>query len=127
MAATHYSGPVYSANGFVTGAGIYDVQGAQTGVTAGATQTQAGATAVTGPIINVSTVATAGHGIRLPAALAGRVLYVANPTANSVQIYGAGTDTINAVATATGVAQAAGKHAVFFCAVDGTWNRVLSA
>lgn len=127
MARTTFSGPVRSTAGFETPAGSYNNIGAQTGITAGTTQTQAGATAVTGPIVNVSTVTTAGDGVRLPAATAGRVVYVANPTANSVQVYGASTDTINAVATATGVAQAAGKHAVYFCAVAGNWNRVLSA
>lgn len=133
MAATDFSGPVYSAGGFVSGtrsgptAGVYNSIGAQTGITAGTTQTQAGATAVTGPIVNVSTNANAGDGIRLPAAIAGRVIYVANPTANAVQVYGAGTDTINAVATATGVSQATLKHAVYFCAVTGNWSRVLSA
>jgi len=133
MAATHFTGPVYSTNGFISGpasgpaAGAYDLIGAQTGITSGTTQTQAGATAVLGPIVNVSTNANAGDGIRLPPALKGRVIYVANPTANAVQVYGAGTDTINAVATATGVSQATLKHACYFCAVDGNWNRILSA
>ena len=52
---------------------------------------------------------------------------------NSMQVFGAGVDTINGVATATGVAQAAGKSALYYAVADGdgtavgAWFRVLSA
>lgn len=131
MARTHFSGPVYSANGFIGAltvpAGSFNTANAQTGITAGTTQTQAGATALTGQINNISTVTTAGDGVRLPTSVAGRIVWIINPTANSVQVYGASTDTINAVATGTGVAQAAGKTAAYVCAVAGAWYRLLSA
>ena len=57
----------------------------------------------------VDTVATAADSVRLKAMVAGEICYVTNASATSLQLFGAGTATINAVATATGVAVAAGK------------------
>lgn len=86
-----------------------------TGFTAGTVQTQAGATLLTTIGINtVDTNATAGNGVRLPSFPVGATVIVSNTTVNAVQVYGAGTDTINAVATATGVSIPAGKTAEFF-------------
>ena len=55
--------------------------------TAGATQTQAGATALTGAV-NVITVGTANDGVRLPAdRSAGDMLYVVNTSTNGAKVY----------------------------------------
>jgi len=59
-------------------------------------------------------------------------IIVRNDGANSMQVYGSGTDTINGVATATGVAVPAGKTAMFFPLVyvqggASTWYMLLSA
>jgi hypothetical protein len=62
--------------------------------------------------------------------VAGQQIIVINNTANSMQVFGSGTDTINGVATATGVAQAAGKHAIYTAVSTGAaaaWFRNLSA
>lgn len=78
--------------------------------------------------ISISTVATAADSIIFGhLALAGKVLNVVNNGANSAQVFAFGTDTINGIATGTGVAHAAGLSAVYFCAVNGNWSRVLSA
>ena len=45
----------------------------------------------------------------------------------ALQGFGSGTDTINKVATATGVSQAAGVAAYYFCVVAGNWSRVQSS
>lgn len=98
-----------------------------TGITAQADTTKANATVLDYGISNVTTVAGAADSVLLPAALAGRICYLSNAGANSMQVFGQGTDTINGVATGTGVAQGNGLSAVYFCVADGAWMRVLSA
>ena len=51
---------------------------------------------------------------------------IQNATATSMQVFGSGTDTINGVATATGVAVAANKFGIFFCTGAGTWVAMLA-
>lgn len=96
-------------------------------VTATAGGGKATAKALTAAINVVGTVATAADSVLLPAALPGLCLWVKNAGANSMQVFGQGTDTINAVATGTGVAQAAGLSAMYVCAEAGKWDRLLSA
>lgn len=91
------------------------------GLTAHAGGTQAAALALTAYFNNVTTVATAADSVRLPASAAGMQVIIANNGAASMQVYGAGTDTINSVATATGVAQAPGTVAVYNASVAGNW------
>lgn len=101
-----------------------------TDITAEAAGTQAAATLLTSAINSVDTVAGAADGIKLPLAQAGLEIFVVNNTATSMQVFGSGTDTINNVVTATGVAQAAGISAIYKCvttAPAGKWYRVLSA
>lgn len=91
------------------------------GLTAHAGGTQAAALPLVAYFNNVTTVATAADSVRLPTSAAGMQVIVANNGAASMQVYGAGTDTINAVATATGVAQGTGTVAVYNCSVAGNW------
>jgi mRNA degradation ribonuclease J1/J2 len=127
-----------TASGRVTAAGFTNtgtsVVAAATGITAAAGGTQAAATQLASTINRVDTVATAADSVKLPLAVAGAVVYLTNNTATSMQVFGSGTDTINIgagdVATATGVAQAANKSAIYFCtsaAPAGKWERVLTA
>src|SRR5277367_5006716 len=69
----------------------------------------------------VTTVATTADSVRLPVSVKGQAHKVINAGANSMQVFGAGTDTINAVATGTGVAIAAGAGTEYFCYAAGTW------
>ena len=100
-------------------------------VTAFAGGGQASATQLTGAVANVTVVATAAASVKLPAGETGKIFFLQNSdAADSVQVFGNGTDTINGVATATGVAQAAGKSAIYFCVSPqpaAKWFRVLSA
>lgn len=103
-----------------------------TGITAHAGGGQGSATALTGAINRVDTVATAADSVALPAPtfVGQHVTVINNAAANSMQVFGSGTDTINGVATGTGVAQAAGKTAVYVAVTTGTaaaWFRLLSA
>jgi len=99
---------------------------------AGGGQTNATALAATANV--VTTVASANDSVKLPLAKKGMKILVHNGHAsNSMQVFGAGVDTINGVATATGVAQAAGKSALYYAVSDGdgtnagAWFRILSA
>lgn len=113
------------------GASAVILGGATDAVTAAAGGGQTNATQLTGVMANVTVVATAADSVKLPLAQAGMVFMLQNSdAADSMQVFGAGTDTINGVATATGVAQAAGKSALYFAttsAPGGKWFRNLSA
>ena len=90
-------------------------------ITANATQNQSSATQLTVEVNNVTTNATAGNGVALPAAVAGLTILVANSTPRALQVYGnnASADTINGVATGTGVSQMANSIVLYTCIVGG--------
>lgn len=107
----------------------------ETGITAGTTQTQAGATQLVAQISRVDTVAVSGDGVKLPKMVVspgrlgsvGSILFVGNNGANAMKLYGGLLDTINGVASGTGNAIAAGVN-VWLAAVSfnpstgvGTW------
>ena len=94
-------------------------------ITANSAGTQAGATKMNPNVSyhNVTTVAGSGHGVRLPPAKVGAVHFVKNSGANAMQVFGDGTDTIDSVATATGVSQASGDGQFFGCLVNGDYLR----
>lgn len=89
---------------------------------------QASALALSSTVFShrVTTVASGADSVKLPAALAGgQPHFVMNSAAaNSMQVFGTGTDTINDVAAGTGVAQAAGIGALYFPLANGKWYRV---
>jgi hypothetical protein len=102
-----------------------------TGVIAHAGGGQGSATTISALVSSVDTVATAADSVALPLAKhAGEVHILYNSTANLMQVFGSGTDTINGVATGTGVAQAGGKIALYIAMGTGAgtnWLRLLSA
>lgn len=80
-------------------------------ITAGTTQTQAGATAITADTSFV-TVGNASDGIVLPAAssaLIGKELKLVNLSNAAGKLYAAGSNTVNAAAGATGVTYTSGS------------------
>lgn len=96
---------------------------------AGGTQAAAFALSATASFHNVTVVGTAADSVKLPLATgSGNVHWVKNSAAaNSLQLYGSGTDTIDGVATATGVAIAAGKARILIDNAAGTWQSLLGA
>jgi hypothetical protein len=66
-----------------------------TGITAGTTQTQAGATALTTEFNFIGTCATSGDGVKLPTAVAGLEVTVYNGGAEPAQVWPATDDKIN--------------------------------
>lgn len=105
--------------------------GVENTLTAAAGGTQAAAVALNASkaVHRVTVVGSGNDSVSLPAATgSGRLHLVINSAAaNSMQVFGAGTDTINDVATATGVAIAAGKSAWFIDLAAGAWYMNLSA
>lgn len=95
--------------------------------TAYATGGKANATPITTTNVRITVCATAADSVLLPAATVGKTIYIQNNGVASAQVFGAGTDTINSVATGTGVAHANAKFAMYRCMVAGAWERILSA
>jgi len=109
----------------------FDSAGIENSITAHAGGTQAAALALSASksVHRVTVVGTAADSVKLPAATgSGDMHIVANDdSAESLQLFGAGTDTIDGVATATGVAVAAGKRRICIDFASGTWLSILSA
>jgi hypothetical protein len=96
----------------------------QDNVTAHAGGGQASATALTANVVTIGTVASPNDSVKLKATSAtttGMCQTVANSTANSAQVFGTSPDTINGIATGTGVALAAGKVGRWCTTVSGAW------
>jgi hypothetical protein len=106
------------------------LQSAAGGLTALAGGGKAGATPLTATLNHVATVATAADSVLLPPGEIGMWLFVRNSAAAAMQVFGAGSDTINGVATGTGVSQAATTGAIYFCTAKtsagvASWFRIL--
>lgn len=102
-------------------------------VTAHAGGGQTAATLVGYGVTNVTVCATAANSIKLPPSVVGAWCFLRNVTATSMTVYGSGTDTVDSVATATGVAQAGTKGKLYFAVVGtgdgvaGNWVTLLGA
>jgi len=88
-------------------------------ITAKASGTHADGTRLTAGVNNVSVVATKADAVLLPAMTPGQVCIIANSGTADAQVFGAGTSTINGVATDTGVGLAAGKTGIFVAVTAG--------
>lgn len=96
-------------------------------ITAGTTQTQAGATALTASTNVITTVTTTGDGVRLPNAMVGDSLNVLNLGANTCTVYPPTGGRINQLATNGGFTLAA-NTAVWIQKFTSTrWMAFLSA
>ncbi len=110
---------------------VSQLNSGESGITAGAVQTQAGARQLNAAVNTISTVAAAGDGVRLPKGFVGLEVWIINTDADDIQVYGFSTDTINSVATATGVTQS-GLSAIYKCntvsaAGVANWVQLISA
>lgn len=120
---TCYTAGAWYAEGLGTGyAGGLQTLSFTPTITAFATGGQTNAVALTSTINRVSTVAAQGDSVRLPASTPGLAITVINQGANPMQVYGAGTDTINGIATATGISQGIKTTATYICNVAGNWE-----
>jgi hypothetical protein len=105
--------------------------GIETGLTAhaGGGQTSALALSIAKSFHEVTTVGTAADSVKLPAATgSGNIHIVKNSAAaNSLQVIGQSTETIDGITSATGVAVAAGKSGIFIDSASGKWQSLLGA
>lgn len=103
----------------------------QYGITAKAGGTKALALQLNASLCVVTVCATNNDSVKLPPGYAGLTVMVVNMGAATLAVFGSGTDTINDVATATGVTQATLISGLYRCAAvvsgAGKWYRVLSA
>jgi hypothetical protein len=105
----------------VSGA-LRDFYTTRTEITAHAGGGQANAVALTTAFSRVTTVATAGDSVRLPAAVPGASLTVFNRGAESMNVFPITGQSINALAADTAFAVAAGASARFVCVAPGIWD-----
>ena len=90
---------------------------------AGGGQTNATALSPTATFHRVSTVTASNDSVRLPVSVVGAMHFVVHAGAGVIlRVYGAGTDTISGVATATGVPIMQGSGAWFICTAAGNWT-----
>ena len=103
------------------------------GLTAHAGGGEASALVLTALLNRVTTVATIADSVKLPpttnyiSGSSSASVTVINAAANALQMFGNGTDTINGVASGTGVSIPGGKTASFFTTLAGAWHMQLSA
>lgn len=97
----------------------YDIN---TTITAFATGGQASATALTGEYNDVTTCATAGDSVKLPAAVGGESIVVKNSGAASLAVFPATTDSINALAVNLSVNIPVGGTMRFFAKNATVWE-----
>lgn len=98
------------------------LENVEDGIVAHAGGGQGSAYALTMQTSRVATVATAGDSVLLPAAVIGDELLVINEGANYMQVYGTGADTVDGVASGTGVPQMAGSVVIYVCPTAGKWK-----
>ena len=123
------AGGAYYSNGIGTGyAGQYPTTSYTNGITAHSGGGQGSAVPLTTVLNRVTTVAAAGDSVLMPASVAGMQITIANAAAtNSMNVFPATGDAINALAANAAYALAAGKTATLYCTVAGTWHALLSA
>lgn len=107
---------------------VYSVRrSAENALTALAGGAQAG-TPLAFAMNRFTTVATGADSAQLPAAKAGDDVIVINAAAaNALAVFPQTGEIINALAANASFSVAANKTCFFFCAVDGTWNTLLTA
>ncbi len=93
-----------------------------TTITAFATGGQASATALTAEINNITTVATAGDSVKLPAAVAGKHIYVKNSGATALDIFPATSDSIDALAVNLAIRIQPGSSINFYAKDAIVWE-----
>jgi hypothetical protein len=93
-----------------------------TNLVANSSGTQAGGTIITAAFSRFVTVAGPGYSGVMPPATPGRNMFIQNAGANSMLIYPAGSDSINALAASAAFNLAAGGFVEVFCTLAGNWT-----
>lgn len=98
------------------------ITASQAAIVAHAGGGKANATPLSTPLNHILTAANAADSVLLPPSQVGLTVLVGNDGANAIQVFGAGTDTVNSVATGTGVSQPAGSVVFYYCTSLGNWH-----
>lgn len=114
------TGSISAVNGTFSG---YIARSAAGAITAGTTQTQGGATAMTADINRISVCANANDGVKLPAAVVGRIVDVINDGAQTLKVYPAGSDDLGAGAS-TATTQATTVANRYLCYATAKWRKI---
>lgn len=101
---------------------LRDFSTTRTGITAHAGGGQANAVLLTAAFNRVTTVATGGDSVRLPPAVPGATCVVFNRGAQSMNVFPATGQSINALSPNSALAVAAGAGARFVCVAAGIWD-----
>ena len=97
------------------------------GLTASTTQTQAGGLALLNQVNQVATVANDNDAVTLPEAVVGRQCIVINNGANTLQVFPAADDSINALAADASVTIPAGESQIFEAISIVVWKTLLGS
>lgn len=126
---TCYAYGSWYANGLGTGYfGSLETMSNVNGVVAFAGGGQTSATPLTAMMSRITTVTTAGDSVVLPATAPGLQLLVVNAGAgNSLNVFPASGDAINALGANVAFALASTKTVTFYCMNAGQWHSLLSA
>jgi hypothetical protein len=108
---------------FDTGGKIF--RSSTNAITAFAGGGQTSATALTSDFNRVTTVATSGDSVKLPASVAGLEIFVANAGAAPMDVFPFLGDTIAPAAVNIAYRLAAGTSMLFVCTIAGTWVLVI--
>ena len=104
------------------------VQSVVDNITAKAGGGQATAILLTAAMNRVTTVGSSADSVRLPPSVVGLDVVVINAAAsNSMNVYPATGEAINALSANTAFAVAANKVCTFYCCTAGTWHTLLTA
>ena len=116
----------FTANTFTVLAGSTIANSVVDSITAGSTQTQAGATALTGMINRVTVSGTNGDGVKLPAAVAGLTCLIDNAdAAQTIDVWPASGNKIEGGSddAVDPTSIAAGTSRTYFCVDGDNWRR----
>lgn len=110
-----------TVNGVKTFGSIQQLK-ATNAITAFATGGQASATALASTINSITTCATAGDSVKLPAAVAGKMIQVSNLGAAYANVFPQTGELIDALSANAAVSLPVGASLIFTCAVAGSWK-----
>ena len=82
---------------------------------------QANALQLVSEMNRITTVVTAGDSVALPPSASGLTIILENAGSNPMQVYGVSPDTINGIATGTGVSQMPNSVVIYTCYTAGSW------
>ena len=109
-------------------AGTYFLEPSVDNLTAHAGGGQGSALPLTQTLNRITTVGSANDSVLLPPSKAGMAITVTNAAAvNSMNVFPAAGESINALAANAAFAVAAGKTCQFVCYTAGLWHTLLSA